>query len=133
MPEAPEPPEDQSDQIAVSSYMVALQDYQDEVNLIQDQYKADVDEYQAQADVYKAEVTTYQTELAEWGIDRMSAISGAEGLIESLNDEFGWAFVNKEDTAYYYQRIAKTWMAQGVLITIMFGLTLILIKRKDAK
>jgi ABC-type multidrug transport system ATPase subunit/pSer/pThr/pTyr-binding forkhead associated (FHA) protein len=133
VPEAPEPPEDQSDQIAVSSYLVALQDYQDEVNRIQDQYKAEVDDYQARADVYKAEVTTYQTELAEWGIDRMSAISGAEGLIENMNEEFGWTFVNKEDLLYYYQRIVTTWVAQGILILVMFGITLFLIKRKDAK
>jgi hypothetical protein len=133
LPDPPEPPEDQSDQIAVSSYLVALQDYQDEANRIQDQYKAEVDDYQRQADVYKAEMTAYQTELAEWSIDRMSAISGAEGLIESFNDEFGWTFVNKEDKAYYLQRVATTWIAQGLLILIMFGLTLVLIKRKDAK
>ena len=95
MPDPPEPPADQSDQIAVSAYLVALQDYQDEAGLIQDQYKADIDDYRAQGDVYKAEVTAYQTKLAEWGIDRMSAINGAEGLIDSLNNEFGWTFVNK--------------------------------------
>ena len=133
MPDPPEPPADQSDQIAVSAYLVALQDYQDEAGLIQDQYKADIDDYRAQGDVYKAEVTAYQTELAEWGIDRMSAINGAEGLIDSLNNEFGWTFVNKEDSLYYYRRIATTWFAQGVLILIMFGITLFLIKRKDAK
>jgi ABC-type multidrug transport system ATPase subunit len=133
MPDPPEAPADQSDQIAVSAYMVALQDYQEEVNLIQDQYKADIEDYQARGDVYKAEVTAYQTELAEWGIDRMSAISGAEGLIESMYDEFGWTFVNKENSSYYYQRITTTWIAQSLLILIMFGITLFLIKRKDAK
>jgi hypothetical protein len=133
MPDAPEPPADQSDQIAVSAYMVALQDYQEEANLVQDQYKADIEDYQARGDVYKAEVTAYQTELAEWGIDRMSAISAAEGLIESMYDEFGWTFVNKDDSSYYYRRIVTTWIAQSLLILIMFGITLFLIKRKDAK
>jgi hypothetical protein len=133
MPDAPEPPADQSDQIAVSAYLVALQDYQEEANRIQDQYKADIEDYQARGDVYKAEVTAYQTELAEWGIDRISAIGGAEGLIENMYDEFGWTFVNKENSSYYYRRIATTWIAQFLLILIMFGITLILIKRKDAK
>jgi ABC-type multidrug transport system ATPase subunit len=133
MPDAPEPPADQSDQIAVSAYMVALQDYQEEVNVIQDQYKAEIEDYQAKGDIYKAEVTAYQTELAEWGIDRMSAINSAEGLIESMNEEFGWTFVNKDDSSYYYRRIATTWIAQSLLILIMFGITLFLIKRKDAK
>jgi len=133
IPEAPEPPEDQSDQIAVAAYLVALQDYQEEVNRIQDQYKTEIEAYQAQGEIYKAEVTAYQTELAEWGIDRMSAISGAEGLIDTMNDKFGWTFVNKDDTVSYYMRIAYTWFAQGVIILILAGLILFLIKRKDAK
>jgi hypothetical protein len=133
MPDPPEPPADQSDQIAVSAYLVALQDYQEEANLIQDQYKADIEDYQARGDVYKAEVTAYQTELAEWGIDRMSAISSGEGLIKNMVEEFGWTFVNKEDSSYYYRRIITTWIAQSLLILIMFGITLFLIKRKDAK
>jgi hypothetical protein len=133
MPDPPEPPEDQSDQVAVTAYLAALGNYQDEVALIQDQYKAEVDAYQAQGEVYKAEVTAYQTELAEWGIDRMSAISGAEGLLDSMNGDFGWTFVNKDDTLYYSVRIARTWLAQSIIIMVMFGITLFLIKRKDAK
>jgi hypothetical protein len=133
IPPAPEPPEDQSDQIAVSAYLIALQDYQEEVNRIQDQYKAEVNAYQAEGEIYKAEVTAYQTDLAQWGIDRMSAISGAEGLIDNMNGNFGWTFVNKEATLNYYYRIATTWFAQGIIILVMIGLTLFLIKRKDAK
>jgi hypothetical protein len=63
----------------------------------------------------------------------MSAISGAEGMIDTFIGDFGWTFVNKEDTLYYYARIAGTWLAQGVIIMVMFGITLFLIKRKDAK
>ena len=133
IPDAPEPPADQSDQIAVAAYLVALQDYQEEVNRIQDQYKAEIEAYQAEGEIYKAEVTAYQTELAHWGIDRMSAISGAEGLIDTMNDNFGWTFVNKDDTLSYSMRISFTWFAQGIIILVMAGLTLILIKRKDAK
>ncbi len=133
IPPAPEPPADQSDQIAVAAYLVALQDYQEEVNQIQDQYKAEIEAYQAQGEIYKAEATAYQTELAEWGIDRMSAISGAEGLIETMNVNFGWTFVNKDDVSSYVMRIAFTWFSQGVIIVVLVGLTLFLIKRKDAK
>jgi hypothetical protein len=50
-----------------------------------------------------------------------------------MNGDFGKTFVNKEDTLYYYQRIMLTWLAQGIIILVMFGITLFLIKRKDAK
>jgi hypothetical protein len=133
IPEAPPPPEDQNDQIAVAAYLTSLQDYQDEVNRIQDEYKAQMDVFQAEAEVYKAEVTEYQKELATWEIDRFAAISGAEGILGTMLEDFGWTYVNKENKLEFFSRIIGTWLAQLVLITIMIGLVLVLIKRKDAK
>ena len=49
----------------------------------------------------------------------------------SINRDFGWTFVNKEDTEAYWTKILGTWSAQGVMITILFVLILILQKRKD--
>jgi len=133
IPEAPAPPADQSDQIAVAGYLTSLQDYQDEVNRIQDAYKAQMNAYQAKADVYKAEVTDYQKARATWEIDRFAAISGAEGILETMLEDFGWTFVNKENKLEFFSRIIGTWIAQCILIVIMIGLILILVKRKDAK
>jgi energy-coupling factor transporter ATP-binding protein EcfA2 len=133
IPDAPPPPEDQSDQIAVAGYMTALQDYQEETNRIQDAYRAEVDAYQAEADVYKAEITEYQKAFATWEIDRFAAISGAEGILETMLEDFGWTYVNKDDTLEFFSRIIGTWIAQIVLIVIMISLILILIKRKDAR
>jgi ABC-type multidrug transport system ATPase subunit/pSer/pThr/pTyr-binding forkhead associated (FHA) protein len=133
IPEAPAPPADQTDQIAVAGYLTSLQDYQDEVNRIQDAYKAQMNAYQAKADVYKAEVTEYQKERATWEIDRFAAISGAEGILETMLEDFGWTYVNKDNKLEFFSRIIGTWIAQCVLITIMIGLILILVKRKDAK
>ncbi|HBX69384.1 MAG TPA: hypothetical protein DEH25_08365, partial [Chloroflexi bacterium] len=127
------PPEDQSDQIAVAAYLTSLQDYQDETTRIQDGFRAEMDLYQAKADVYKAEVTEYQKERATWEIDRFAAISGAEGILETMLEDFGWTYVNKDDSAAFFSHIISTWIAQIALITIMVGLILVLIKRKDAK
>ena len=133
IPEAPAPPEDQSDQIAVAAYLTALQDYQAEVQRIQDEYRAEMDVYQAEAEVYKAQMTEYQTELAEWEIARHSAISGAEGVLEAMLEQFGWTYVNKEDQAVFFSRIFTTWLAQLVLSAVMIALIMLLIKRKDAR
>jgi len=133
IPEAPEPPEDQSDNIALAGYMVSLQNYQEEVKHIQDNYKADIENYQILGEAYKVAVTAYQTSVTQWGIDRTSAITGAENLIAIFHHDLGWTFVNKEDTGGYYKQIFNTWFSQGILIVIMGGITLILIKRKDAK
>jgi hypothetical protein len=92
-----------------------------------------MDVYQAEAEVYKAEVTEYQKEYATWEIDRFAAISGAEGILETMLEDFGWTFVNKENKIEFFSRIIGTWLAQLVLISIMIGLVLLLIKRKDAK
>ncbi len=133
IPKSPEPPVDPSDNIAMAGYLIALQNYQDEVNLIQDAYKADIENYQTLGEAYEVEATAYQTKVTQWGIDRMSAVNGAEGLIAVMHNDFGWTFINKEDTSGYYQRILFTWFAQGILIIIMAGITLFMIKRKDTK
>jgi hypothetical protein len=132
LPEAPESPADPSDNIAMAGYLTSLQNYQEEVNRIQALYKADIENYQALGEIYKDEATEYQTKVTQWRIDRLSAINSAEGLIAVMYNDFGWTFINKDDNLGYYQRIILTWMAQGILIVIMAGITLIFIKRKDA-
>jgi ABC-type multidrug transport system ATPase subunit/pSer/pThr/pTyr-binding forkhead associated (FHA) protein len=132
IPPAPEPPTDQNDQVAMVQYLNALQSYQDEVTLIQDQYRSEMSLYEAQAEMYQAQMKDYQQDRLSYESARNSAIASAEGMIKSIKEEFGWAFVNKNDPEIYYPWLVKTWVAQTVLIGVYFLLILILIKRKDA-
>ena len=113
-------------------YLNALQSYQDEVTLIQDQYRSEMSLYEAQAEMYQAQMKDYQQDRLSYESARNSAIASAEGMIKSIKEEFGWAFVNKNDPEIYYPWLVKTWVAQTVLIGVYFLLILILIKRKDA-
>ncbi len=131
IPPKPEPPEDQSDQIAMTQYMSTIQTYQDQVALIQEEYKSQMSLYEAEADVYQAEMEAYQETYTEWNVARTGAVGGAEGLIESITDEFGWAWVDKNDSASFWSWMITAWVSQGIIISIFIGFVVILIKRKD--
>jgi len=131
VPSAPEPPENQYDQVAVAQYMNALQSYQDGVTRIQDDYRNQMKLYEAEAKVYQAEMVKYQEALSKYEIARNSAVKGAEGLIESVTEEFGWAWVNKNNPQEFWPWLTRTWVAQGVLIGVYFIIILFLIKKKD--
>jgi hypothetical protein len=132
IPPAPDPPEDQFDQVAVAQYLNALQSYQDDVARIQDDYKNQMSLYETQAKVYQEEMVSYQEELSKWNITRNSAVKGAEGLIDSITAEFGWAWVDKDDPEVFYPWIIRTWVAQVIIILVYFVAILVLMKRKDA-
>ena len=131
LPAKPEPPEDTNNQVAMSQYMNTLQLYQDDATRIQELYKNEMQLYEVEADIYQAEMEVYQEDFTEWEVARNGAVGGAEGLIESLNDEFGWGFVNKEDDGVFYPWLISTWVAQMIIISIFIVLVLVLIKRKD--
>ena len=44
-------------------------------------------------------MTDYQTKRTQWELDRNTAVSKAEGIINTFNKNFGWAFVDKKDSA----------------------------------
>ncbi len=131
IPEKPAPPEDSNNQVAMSQYMNSLQMYQEDVTRIQELYKSEMELYEVEADVYQAEMEVYQEEYTQWEVARTGAVGGAEGLIESISEEFGWAFVNKEDPNIFYPWIITTWVSQMVIIGIFIVLSFVLIKRKD--
>jgi hypothetical protein len=131
-PPAPEPPADQNDQVAMVQYLNSLQIYQDDVALLQDQYRSEMELYEAQAEVYQAQMETYQEDFLEYQSARTAAVNSAEAVIQAVTDEFGWAYVNKEDPDTYWTWLIKTWAAQLLLIGVYFVLILGLIKRKDA-
>ena len=112
-------------------YLNSLKAYQDEVTLIQDQFRSQLELYEAQADVFKAQMEDYQKARLSYEAARNSAVATAEGIIESVKKEFGWAFVNKDDPDVFWSWIATLWLAQLILIGVYFVLILFLIKRKD--
>ncbi len=131
MPPAPEQPADPSDQVAMAVYLQALQDYQKQVEEIQDAYRAEVNAYQEKADQYADDMKAYQEEKATWEINRNAAVGKAEGLIDTFHKNFGWAFVDKNNTSAYWSRLITVWGMQGLIILINFALILVFIYRKD--
>ena len=87
--------------------------------------------YEAQADIYSEQMKQYQKDLSKWEIERNGAVSSAEGLIEPINDNFKWTFVDKRDKAVYFGKIFRTWMMQGIIILVLFVVATLLIWRKD--
>jgi ABC-type multidrug transport system ATPase subunit/pSer/pThr/pTyr-binding forkhead associated (FHA) protein len=131
IPPAPDPPADQNDQVAMVQYLNALQSYQDEVALIQEQYKSAMGLYEAQAELYQAEMESYATERLEYESARNGAVERAEGVIESVREEFGWAWVDKSKPDVFYPWLYTAWGAQIIISAVYFVIILFLIKRKD--
>ncbi len=131
IPPAPEAPANKYDQVAMAQYMNALQSYQDEVTHIQDDYKNQMQLYESEAKVYQAEMVKYQETRSKYDIARNSAVKGAEGLIDSITKQFGWAWVDKDNPKQFRPWLFRTWIAQGVLVLGYFLVILVLVKRKD--
>ena len=115
----------------MTKYFNSVGTYQDEVSQIQELYKSEMAIYEAETELYQAEMGDYQEKYTEWEVARNSAVGGAEGLIENISAEFGWAWVNKDDPNIFWSWLFKAWTAQIIIIGVFIGLILFLIKRKD--
>ena len=133
IPPAPEPPSDKYDQVKMAQYLNALSSYQNQVKDIQDSYRNQMDLYRSMADVYQGEMTKYQEDLAMYNISRVAAVKGAEGVIDGVTQQYGWAWVDKDDPNIYYPWLINTWLAQVIISSVYFAIILYLIKRKDVK
>jgi ABC-type multidrug transport system ATPase subunit/pSer/pThr/pTyr-binding forkhead associated (FHA) protein len=131
IPPAPEAPADQNDQVAMVQYMNSLEAYQKEVDEIQTSYKNAMKLYESQAEVYESQMADYQEAKLEYEGARAEAVNSAEGLIENVKKEIGWAFVNKNDPKVYWPWLISTWGAQSIIILVYFILILVIFKRKD--
>ena len=131
VPDPPVEPEDQSDTVAVADYLEELRAYQDEVTLIRSNSEAEFAAYEAEIEIYQAQVISYQEELVNWQIIREAAALPVEGMIGTFNNDFRWTFVDKNNPSKFWPFIYKTWIAQGIIIGVLFFLILILQKRKD--
>jgi len=120
---------------ALDTYQAEFNAWQDSVNATQAAYEAELKAYQtkaqAEAESYQTVVVKYQKELAAYNIARASAVTPAEGLIFQVNRDFGWTFVDREDSAAFYSKIATTWMAQIIYSFVLFLVIIFLQKRKD--
>jgi len=132
MPEPPTKPTDQNDQVALAQYLQALNDYQAKVDKIRASYKEQVNEFQTKSDLYKAEMTAYQTKRTQWELDRNAAVGKAESIINTFNNNFGWAFVDKKDKTEYWSRILFAWGVEVGMIFLLFVIILVSIYRKDS-
>ncbi|MBI5934301.1 MAG: FHA domain-containing protein [Chloroflexi bacterium] len=133
IPDAPAPPDDNFDQVKMAQYLNTLSSYQDNVKDIQDGYKNQMNLYRSVGDVYEGEMKKYQEDLALYNISRVSAVKGAEGVIGSVTEQYGWAWVDKDDPNLYFPWLFNTWFAQVKISLVYFVLILYLIKRKDVK
>jgi hypothetical protein len=106
-------------------------DYNAEVTQLQDDYKAEIDKWQQENDDYRDAIETYQKDLTDLEVKRAIAIGAAESSIERFKDDFGWTFLNKDDKKVYYPGLLKSWLAQIVIISILFGATVFVQKRRD--
>ena len=107
------------------------ENYNDEVTQLQDDYKAEIDKWQQENDEYRDAIETYQKDLTDLEVNRAIAIGAAESSIERYKDDFGWTFLNKDDKKVYYPALIKTWIAQIVIVMIIFGMTVYVQKRRD--
>lgn len=130
-PPAPEPPADQSDTVAMAQYFEDLQDYQAEVEILQDQFRMDLQAYEREADLYTAEITAYQEDLLDWEITRTAAVDPAVGVIRRIDDEFGWTFVDKENSGAFRSKIGTAWGVMSAIILILTSGVVWIVKRKD--
>ena len=131
IPERPVQPEDQSDSVAMADFFVQLQAWEQQATAIQEDYKKQIEAYQARSEVYKSEAIAYQQELIKWQIAQASAVTPAEGVIETFNTGFGWTYVDKENGPAYWGKIIFTWLVQTAIIMLLFVAILFLQKRKD--
>ncbi len=127
IPERPVEPTDQSDNVAMADFFTALKAWETQATAIQEDYKRQIADYQARTELYKSEAIAYQ----ESQIAQARAITPAEASVELFYSSFGWSWVDKEDSLAYWMKIIKTWLAQLIIILILFGAILYLQKRKD--
>ncbi|MEJ2484719.1 MAG: FHA domain-containing protein [Anaerolineales bacterium] len=131
IPDPPPKPEDESDTVAMADYLSALQAYQTQVEGLQAATKADFAKYESEISVYQAEMVVYQEDLIEYKAAVASAVQPAEAVMNTFVENIGWTFVDKDNPDEFWPFIYRTWGAQVLIISILFGGILILQKRKD--
>jgi hypothetical protein len=132
-PDPPETPENLADPQALQDYFDALDAYNEEVDAIRADYEEEVDAYQALVDAYKEDINVFQDEMTALETDRATAIGSAEALIDRFYVNYGWTFVDKLNRREYLGTLLQTWVAQSIIITVLFVGTIIAQRRQDVR
>jgi ABC transport system ATP-binding/permease protein len=130
LPPDPQQPANLQDPLAIGAYLRALQEYQEEVNELRETFEADMNAYRDEARAYQDAMRDYQEDLTRLEIDRATAKGAAKARVRIFYDDFGWTFVDKESDKYS-RTLALTWSAQGIIILLLFGATILLQRRWD--
>ncbi|WP_017716996.1 FHA domain-containing protein [Kamptonema formosum] len=93
-------------------------EYQQEM----DNFRQDINAYNQKVDEYKKAIDSWQEKYSDWKGKYESAIGEAEGTLERFNKDYGRTF-NVDVTQH--------WSSLGLLMAGMFGLLLVVQKRKD--
>jgi hypothetical protein len=131
IPERPVQPADQSDTVAMADFFTKIQEWEIQATAIQEDYKLQIEDYQAKSELYKSEIVAYQEELIKWQIAQASAVTPAEGIMDTFYTGIGWSFVDKENVPAYWAKIMVTWLVQLFIVTLLFVAIIYLQKRKD--
>ena len=131
LPPPPDQPADPNNVLLLQQYLADLTTYNEQVSALQDQYRQAVADWQNQQEDYKTQIEDYQKDFTDLEIKRGIATGSAESSIKLYTDQFGWTFVNKGDRAGYLKTMYITWGAQGVIIGLLFVVTVLLQKRRE--
>ena len=115
----------------MAEFFTKLKEWETQATAIQEGYKLQIADYQAKSELYKSEIVTYQEELIKWQISQASAVTPAEGIVNTFYTGVGWSFVDKENLPAYWSKIIFTWLVQLGIISLLFVAILYLQKRKD--
>jgi len=132
LPAKPADPQNPNSVRDLQMYLADLNKYNEDVSTLQDDYKAKINDWQDEQEEFKDRIQTYQEDLTELEVKRALAIGSAEATIERYKDDYGWTFLDKEDRSKFMSTIASTWIAQFIIIVIVFTGTVIMQKRRDS-
>ena len=132
LPEKPADPKNPNRVADLQAYLANLNTYNEEVSKLQDEYKEKINDWQDEQEEYKDKIQTYQEDLTELEVKRALAIGSAEATIKRYKDDYGWTFLDKENSDKYPGVIVMTWGAQLIIIVVVFIGTVIMQKRRDA-
>lgn len=127
IPDRPEQPVDQSDNLAMADFFTKLQAWEAEATAIQEDYKKQVEEYQAKAQLYQSQKVAYETARVQIQV----AVAPAEGVVRTFYNGIYWSYVDKKNTTAYIAKLIESWSVQALICLILFFAILYLQKRKD--
>ena len=131
LPEKPADPQNPNSVRDLQAYLGELNTYNEDVSKLQDDYKEKINAWQDEQENYKDQIETYQKDLTELKVKRALAVGSAEATIQRYKDDYGWTFLDKENRKDYLGVIVKTWIAQLIIILVVFTGTVFMQKRRD--